>query len=223
MIRSTHRKLADLPAVILVFPLDGALLLPHGQLPLNIFEPRYLNMVDDALAGERMIAMIQTAAGLGERGPNLARIGCLGRLTSFTETVDERYLITLTGVCRFAVAAELETATPYRQVRPDYAPFESDLHPASGEEGFDRLRFLAALKAFLDRRGLAMDDWEAPKTAPAENLVNGLAMMLPFSAGEKQALLEAADLNERREALIALMEIDAAEEVREEDEPPPLQ
>jgi len=223
MIRSTHRKIGDLPGVIPVFPLDEALLLPHGQLPLNIFEPRYLNMVDDALAGERMIAMIQTAPGLGERGPNLARIGCLGRLTSFTETVDERYLITLTGVCRFAVAEELDAATPYRQVRADYAAFEGDLHVTSGEEdGFDRLRFLTALKAFLDHHGLYMEDWESPKTAPVEHLVNGLAMMLPFSAAEKQALLEAATLFDRREALIALMEIDAVESSHE-DEPPPLQ
>ena len=223
MIRSTHRKLADLPAVIPVFPLDEALLLPHGQLPLNIFEPRYLNMVDDALAGERMIAMIQTSQGLGERGPNLARIGCLGRLTSFAETVDERYLITLTGVCRFAVAAELDIETPYRQVRPDYAPFEIDLHPADGDVGFQRMRFLQALRAYLDRRELSMDDWEAPKSAPVENLINGLAMMLPFSVGEKQALLEAPTLAERRDALMALLEIDAAEEDRPEDEPPPLQ
>ncbi len=222
MIRSTHRKLADLPGVIPIFPLDDALLLPHGQLPLNIFEPRYLNMVDDALAGERMIAMIQTAQGLGERGPNLARIGCLGRLTSFTETVDERYLVTLTGVCRFAVAEELDVATPYRQVRPNYAPFETDLHPADGETGFQRVRFLTALKTYLDRRGLSMDDWDAPKTAPVENLINGLAMMLPFSVGEKQALLEAPTLAERRDALLALLEIDAADELRE-DEPPPLQ
>ena len=179
-------------------------------------------MVDDALAGERMIAMIQTAPGAGARGPNLARIGCLGRLTSFAETVDERYLITLTGLCRFSVAEDLPTPTPYRQVNAKYAPFELDLHPASGEEGFDRLRFLAALKAYLDHRGLSMDDWETPKTAPVEHLVNGLAMMLPFSAGEKQALLEAATLIERREALIALMEIDAAEDLREDD-PPQLQ
>ena len=222
MIRSTHRKLADLPAVIPVFPLDEALLLPHGQLPLNIFEPRYLNMVDDALAGERMIAMIQTAQGLGESGPNLARIGCLGRLTSFAETVDERYLITLTGVCRFAILEELDAPTPYRQVRADYAAFEGDLRPENGEQGFQRNRFLHALKAFLDRRGLSMDDWEAPKSAPVENLINGLAMMLPFSVGEKQALLEALTLAERRDALIALLEIDAAEDLRE-DEPPQLQ
>jgi Lon protease-like protein len=221
MIRTSHRKAADLPAVIPVFPLD-ALLLPHGQLPLNIFEPRYLNMVDDALSGERMIGMIQTAPGDGLRGPNLVRVGCLGRLTSFTETVDERYLITLSGVCRFAVLDELAVTTPYRQARVGYGEFETDLSPERDDDGFDRLRFLAALKAYLDHRGLAMDDWEAPKTAPAESLVNGLAMMLPFDAAEKQALLEAATLSERREALIALMEIGAAVDPAE-DEPPSLQ
>ncbi len=222
MIRTSHRKAADLPAVIPVFPLEVVLLLPHGQLPLNIFEPRYLNMVDDALAGDRMIGVIQTVSGSASRGPNLARIGCLGRLSSFTETVDERYLITLTGLCRFAVVEELGVTTPYRQVRAAYAAFEDDLKPERDDDGFDRLRFLAALRAYLDRRGLSMDDWESPKTAPAESLVNGLAMMLPFDAGEKQALLEAATLAERREALIALMEIDAAADPRD-DAPPPLQ
>jgi hypothetical protein len=219
MVRGSYRKVADLPAVIPIFPLDAVLLLPHGELPLNIFEPRYLNMVDDALAGERMIGMVQTRAGAGAFGPNLARVGCIGRLTSFSETVDERYLITLTGLCRFTVAEELTAKTPYRQVRADYADFGADLRPMGDDDGFDRLRFLAALKAYLDRRGLAMEDWESPKSAAAESLVNGLAMVLPFSAGEKQALLEAPSLSERREALIALMEIDAAPDPRE-DEPP---
>ena len=117
---------------------------------------------------------------------------------------------------------ELAAATPYRQVRAAYTPFEDDLKPARDDDGFDRLRFLAALKAYLDRRGLSMDDWEAPKTAPAESLVNGLAMMLPFDSAEKQALLEAASLSERREALIALMEIDAMADPRD-DEPPAMQ
>ncbi|HZC15782.1 MAG TPA: LON peptidase substrate-binding domain-containing protein [Caulobacteraceae bacterium] len=221
MARTYPRKAADLPAVIPIFPLDAALLLPHGELPLNIFEPRYLNMVDDALAGERLIGMVQTTSGLGAFGPNLARVGCVGRLTSFSETVDERYLITLTGLCRFTVAEELSVRSPYRQVRADFAPFGGDLRPMADDDGFDRLRFLAALKAYLDRRGLAMEDWESPKSAAAESLVNGLAMVLPFSPSEKQALLEAPSLSERREALIALMEIDAAPGPRE-DEPPLL-
>ena len=222
MPRTYPRKAADLPAVIPIFPLDAVLLLPHGELPLNIFEPRYLNMVDDALAGQRLIGMVQTRSGLGSFGPNLARVGCVGRLTSFSETVDERYLITLTGLCRFTVAEEFAAQTPYRQVRADYAAFGGDLRPLADDDGFDRLRFLAALKAYLDRRGLAMEDWESPKAAAAESLVNGLAMVLPFTPGEKQALLEAPSLSERREALIALMEIDAAPGPRE-DEPPLLQ
>jgi Lon protease-like protein len=222
MARTYARKAADLPAVIPIFPLDAALLLPHGELPLNIFEPRYLNMIDDALAGERLIGMVQTRSGLGGFGPNLARVGCVGRLTSFSETVDERYLITLTGLCRFTVAEELSVQSPYRQVRAEYAAFGGDLRPLADDDGFDRLRFLAALKAYLDRRGLAMEDWESPKSAAAESLVNGLAMVLPFTPGEKQALLEAPSLSERREALIALMEIDAAPGPRE-DEPPLLQ
>jgi uncharacterized protein len=193
--------------------------LPHGELRLNIFEPRYLNMVDDALAGERLIGMVQTRTGTGPHGPVLARVGCLGRLTSFIETVDERYLITLTGLCRFTIAEELSPKTPYRQVRAAYDEFATDLRPMTEDEGFDRLRFLAALKAYLDRRGLSMEDWESPKSAAAESLVNGLAMALPFSPGEKQALLEAPSLAERREALIALMEIDAAADPREDDSP----
>src|ERR1700722_7653413 len=148
MVRSFHRRAADLPAIIPVFPLDAALLLPHGELPLNIFEPRYLNMVDDALAGERLIGMVQTRAGLSPFGPNLARVGCLGRLTAFSETVGERYLIPLTGLCRFPIAEELATQTPYRQVRADYAAFAGDLRPMADDDGFDRLRFLAALKAY---------------------------------------------------------------------------
>ena len=112
MVRTSHRKIADLPAIIPVFPLDAAMLLPHGELPLIIFEPRYMNMIDDALAGERLVGMVQTRAGASTFGRNLARVGCLGRLTSFSETVDERYLITLTGLCRFTVAEELAVQTP---------------------------------------------------------------------------------------------------------------
>ena len=209
MVAGAYRKAADLPQVIPVFPLDAVLLLPHGQLPLNIFEPRYLNMVDDAMGAERMIGMIQTRSGGDRDRPRLAAIGCLGRITRFAETSDGRYLITLTGVCRFAVGPELPLRSPYRQIRADYAPFEADLRDAADDDGFDRMLFLHALKAYLERRSLDVD-WEAAKTAPSEALVNSLAMLLPFEAAEKQALLEAMTLAERREALIALMEIDAA-------------
>jgi uncharacterized protein len=214
-----YRKTTDLPKMIPVFPLDGALLLPHGQLPLNIFEPRYLNMVDDALAGERMIGMIQTRAGGSRERPNLCKVGCVGRITSFAETADGRYLITLTGLCRFQVGQELLVQSPYRQVKADFTPFAQDLAPIAEDEGFDRMRFLAALKAYLDHRGMEVD-WSSARDAPCEALVNSLAMALPFDTAEKQALLEAQSSVERREALIALMEIDAA---ADEDEPPHLQ
>ncbi|HEY2661131.1 MAG TPA: LON peptidase substrate-binding domain-containing protein [Caulobacteraceae bacterium] len=208
-------KAGDLPQVIPVFPLSGVLLLPHAQLPLNIFEPRYLNMVDDAMASERMIGMIQQLGGEAER-PSLAAVGCLGRITSFAETSDGRYLITLSGLCRFGVGEELSNRLPYRQVRANFGPFESDLNPLGDDDGFDRLRFLRALKAFLERHGLEVD-WDTAKSAPGEALVNSLAMALPFEAAERQALLEAISFSERRETLIALMEIDAADRSGDDD------
>jgi hypothetical protein len=221
MVAGAYRKAVDLPQVIPVFPLDAVLLLPHGQLPLNIFEPRYLNMIDDAMGAERMIGMIQTRPGGDPERPSLADIGCLGRITRFAETSDGRYLITLTGVCRFMAGAELPMSLPYRQVRANYIPFEADLKAAEDDEGFDRMLFLRALRAYLERRSLEVD-WEAAKTAPGDALVNSLSMLLPFEAAEKQALLEAMTLAERREALIALMEIDVAGRSGD-DEPPQLQ
>jgi Lon protease-like protein len=221
MVAGPFRKTADLPRVIAVFPLNGALLLPHGQLPLNIFEPRYLNMVDDAMAADRMIGMVQIRAGGAAEIPSLAAVGCLGRITSFAETSDGRYLITLTGLCRFRVGEELAMRLPYRQVQVDYGPFEADLQPPGDDEGFERVRFLRALKAYLERRQLDID-WETAKSAPAEALVNSLAMALPFDPAEKQALLEAATSSDRRSALIALMEIDTAGRSGE-DEPTSLQ
>ena len=213
-------KLGDLPQVIPVFPLGGALLLPHAQLPLNIFEPRYLNMIDDAMAAERMIGMIQPAGG--DPGlPSLTAVGCLGRITSFAETSDGRYLITLTGLCRFRVTSELANRLPYRQVRADYRDFEADLKPLVDDDGFDRIRFLAALKAYLERHGLEVD-WDTAKEAPAEALVNSLSMALPFDQAERQALLEAAGFEARRETLVTLMEIDAADRSGD-DEPRWLQ
>jgi Lon protease-like protein len=221
MVAGAYRKAVDLPRVIPVFPLDGALLLPHGQLPLNIFEPRYLNMVDDAMAADRLIGMIQTRAGGDPARPSLAAVGCLGRITSFAETSDGRYVITLTGVCRFAVGEELTLRLPYRQVQASYTAFEADLQAPADDDGFDRVRFLRALKAYLERRLLDID-WEMAKSAPAEALVNSLAMALPFEPSEKQALLEAVTLADRRSTLIALLEIDTAGRSGE-DEPTSLQ
>jgi Lon protease-like protein len=205
----SYVKASDLPQVIPLFPLDGAILLARGQLPLNIFEPRYLNMVDDAMAGDRVIGMIQTTGG-SRRLPGLAPVGCAGRITSFAETSDGRYLITLTGVCRFRLITELPSQTPYRQARAAFAPFESDLTPPPVDPEFDRDRFLDALKAYLERRGLDID-WDTAEAAPPEALVNSLSMALPFERAEKQALLEAAALEDRCEVLTALMRIDAAE------------
>ncbi|MDE2487778.1 MAG: LON peptidase substrate-binding domain-containing protein [Alphaproteobacteria bacterium] len=217
-----YRRAADLPQMIPVFPLDGALLLPGGELPLQIFEPRYLNMVDDVMAGDRVIGMIQTKGGDRER-PSLAGVGCLGRITSYAETADGRYLITLTGVCRFDAGEEIAIRTPYRQVRANYDRFEDDL--AETDEKTEapsavRDRFAHALKRYLNHRDLDID-WETATTAPLEPLVNSLAMGLPFEPAEKQALLEAPRLADRFEALTTLLEIDCLEDG--DDDAPPMQ
>ena len=222
-----YRRIADLPQVIPGFPLDGALLLPGGELPLQIFEPRYLNMVDAVMAGDRVIGMVQTMAGGDRARPKLARVGCAGRITTYSETGDGRYLITLTGVCRFELGDELPVQTPYRQVRADYGLFAEDLREDEAELEFERAPFLALLRKYLDQRGLGME-WEAVNVAPGPALINSLAMLLPCDPAEKQALLEAPGLEERRAALATLLEIDAGlfEAVRsddDDDEPPPLQ
>jgi Lon protease-like protein len=206
---SPYRRIADLPQMIPVFPLDGALLLPGGDLPLQIFEPRYLNMIDDVMAGDRIIGMIQTRAGGDRMRPRLSDVGCAGRVTSYAETSDGRYLITLTGVCRFDAGAELTILTPYRQLRARYDRFEADLDEGDAALAPEaaRNRFAKALKRYLNRRELDID-WETAQTAPLEALVNSLAMGLPFEPAEKQALLEAPDLSGRFETLATLLEID---------------
>ena len=208
-----YRRAADLPQVIPVFPLDGAILLPGGELPLRIFEPRYLNMVDDAMSGDRIIGMIQTRAGGDRERPALAPVGCAGRITSYAETSDGRYLITLTGVCRFEAGEELTIATPYRQVRASYDRFEGDLARDEATEAPEaaRTRFAHALKRYLNRRELDID-WDTAAQAPLEALINSLAMGLPFEPAEKQALLEAPDLAARFDTLTTLLEIDAMED-----------
>ncbi|HYS47968.1 MAG TPA: LON peptidase substrate-binding domain-containing protein, partial [Xanthobacteraceae bacterium] len=201
---AVYRRPGDLPDVIPVFPLAGALLLPRGQIPLNIFEPRYLVMIDDALtSGRRLIGMIQpdTAHPGSEDKPNLFRIGCLGRITQLGETGDGRYLIELTGVARFRVVEEMNVHTPYRQCRVTYAPFADDFVARKGEDAVDRQALLAALSAFLKANDLKAD-WEGIENAPNEALVNALAMMSPYGAAEKQALLEAPDLKTRAEILV---------------------
>ena len=199
---------SDLPQVIPVFPLPGAILLPRGQLPLNIFEPRYLNMVDDAMAGDRMIGMVQTVGSAGERPP-LMRVGCAGRITSFAETSDGRYLITLTGISRFRIDTEIQTKTPYRQIRAAFGMFEQDLEGPDPYPDFDRDHFLSMLGPYLGNRGLDID-WDTARAAPAEALINSLSMGLPFEPAEKQALVEAMSLVDRCAALTALLHIDGA-------------
>lgn len=199
----------DLPVVIPLFPLTGALLLPRRALPLNIFEPRYLAMVDAALAGDRVIGLIQPRvdqpAGERERRPPLERIGCLGRITQFAETGDGRLIITLIGVTRFTVAEELATTTPYRQVRPDCSGFDEDFVTGLGEEAVDRAALLGTLRAYLDANDMTVE-WSHFETASNETLVDGLAMMSPCGPREKQALLEAPDLATRAALLVAITE-----------------
>ena len=210
---SPYRRIADLPQLIPVFPLDGALLLPGGDLPLQIFEPRYLNMIDDVMAGDRIVGMIQTRSGGDRERPKLSDVGCTGRVTSYAETSDGRYLITLTGVCRFDAGDELFAHTPYRQLRARYDRFEADLKDQSEAQAPEaaRARFAKALKRYLNRRELDID-WETAHSAPLEALVTSLAMGLPFEPAEKQALLEAPTLSGRFETLSTLLEIDGVDD-----------
>jgi uncharacterized protein len=206
---SESLRAEDLPQVIPLFPLDGALVLPHASRPFNIFEPRYLNMLDDVMAAERIIGMVQTAPGGSADRPFLAHVGCAGRVTSFGESPDGRYLITLTGLCRFRLMDELPAAMPYRQARVDFPRYAQDLEPLPADLGEDRQRLMDALTPYLEHRGLRVD-WGALYGAPIAQLVNSLAMALPFDHAELQAILEAEDLPARRQILITLLEIDGA-------------
>jgi Lon protease-like protein len=208
----TYRRSSDLQSVIPVFPLPGALLLPRGQLPLNIFEPRYLAMVDDSLQdGHRLIGMIQPdpAHPGSEDKPALFKVGCVGRITQIAESGDGRYLLQLTGIARFRVEEELNVTTAYRQCRVTTVPFADDFTARKGEEQVDRKTLLEALSAFLKANNLKTD-WEGIENAPNEALVNALAMMSPYGVAEKQALLEAPDLKSRAEILIAVTQMELA-------------
>ena len=222
-INANYRGPADLAEVIAVFPLTGALLLPRGQMPLNIFEPRYLAMIDDALrAGHRLIGMIQpdvSHAGSSDH-PALFHIGCVGRITQFGETGDGRYILELTGISRFRVIEELSVTTAYRQCRIDYFPFVDDFTARKGEDLVNRSEVLRVLQAFLKANNLKVD-WDGIEKAPNEALVNALAMMSPYGAPEKQALLEAPNLKERAEILVAVTEMELARKKTSGE--PPLQ
>lgn len=213
-----YKDASALPNVVPVFPLTRALLLPRGELPLNIFEPRYVAMIDDAIASERIIGMIQPLSGQDEKdaAPHLYKIGCIGRITRFSETGDGRYLISLTGVARFRIEEELDAPFSYRKCRVNYDDFHIDLEPGAGEADVDRSGMIRMLREFAESSKLEVD-WTSIDAAPNEALVNALAMMSPFGTDEKQALLEAVDLKSRAEILVALAELDLAQN---SDDPP---
>jgi Lon protease-like protein len=211
-INADYRGPGDLPEVLPVFPLPGALLLPRGQMPLNIFEPRYLAMIDDAFRdGHRLIGMIQPdiTHSASEDRPKLFHVGCVGRITQLAESGDGRYILELTGVSRFRIVDELTVLTPYRQCKVDFFDFVNDFTARKGEDAVDRKRLLEVLRDFLKVNNLKVD-WEGIETAPNEALVNALAMMSPYGVPEKQAMLEAPDLKTRAEILIAVTEMDLA-------------
>ncbi len=211
-INRPYTDISDLPGTLPLFPLAGAVLLPRGELPLNIFEPRYIAMLDDAIASDRLVGMIQPLPGGngGAAAPDLFQIGCAGRLTRFAETGDGRYLITLTGVARFRILDEATSGSPYRRFAVSFDSFESDLLPGAGENAVDRDSMVAMLRNFAEYSKLEID-WASIDAAPTETLVNALAMMSPFGANEKQALVEAIDLKTRAETLVALAKLDMAQ------------
>lgn len=203
-----HPRLSDLPPVLPVFPLSGALLLPWSRLPLNIFERRYLSMVQDALGIGRMIGMVQPVGGAltdSETLPSLFSVGCAGRISSFSETPDGRLLITLTGVCRFRITEERPMTRAYRMVDPDWMPFADDLNPQPPVQ-VDRARLMQALTEFLNTIGMPVNDRALADLPPAD-LINTVAMTFPFDPTEKQALLEAPTAQHRADVLITLLEM----------------
>jgi Lon protease-like protein len=209
-INNPYRTPDELPVAFPVFPLAKALLLPRGQLPLNIFEPRYLAMVDDAMKGPRIIGMIQPdPEASAQNETQLCAVGCAGRITQLAETGDGRYMLTLTGVARFKVVEEIAATTPYRQCQADFTPFLVDFSPRAGEEEVDRDGVLRTLREFAETNNLQID-WSSVHEAPNEALVNALSMMSPFGAKEKQALLEATDLKVRADVLVAITEVELA-------------
>jgi uncharacterized protein len=198
----------DLPGEIPVFPLTGVLLLPQGKLPLNIFEPRYLQMINVALGGDRMIGMVQpTELNEGDQ-PDIYKTGCAGRITSFDESEDGRYIITLSGLIRFDITEELALRDGYRVAVPDWAPYRNDLAEETGA-GIDRDRMLRALKGYFTVNNVDAN-WDAIKATTTDRLVNALAMMCPFQPSEKQALLEAVSLADRANVMVALLEMSLA-------------
>jgi uncharacterized protein len=206
-----------MPDIIPVFPLSGALLLPRGQMPLNIFEPRYMAMVDHALRTDRLIGMIQPNPDKGDMGP-LFPVGCVGRITQLAETGDGRYLMTLTGIARFRLRGEVSADTPFQQFNVDWGLFADDYTARHGEDSVDRTSVLRALKDFSEANNVPVD-WDSVKDAPNEALVNALSMMCPYGPREKQALLEASDLKTRGDMLVAITEMELAKAAAGGDTP----
>jgi Lon protease-like protein len=202
-----HPSFGDLPREIPVFPLSGALLLPEGRLPLNIFEPRYLAMIEDSLGSGRMFGMVQGDPALPrvEGQSQLYRVGCLGRVSSFSETDDGRLLITLTGLIRFRIEEEIGGRRGYRRVRADYGPFAADLVTSATAE-IDRAALMEAIRPYFHTHGIEAN-WDAVEQTADAMLVTTLCMVCPFDVREKQALLEAKDVAERAAMLVALMQI----------------
>lgn len=221
--RQFDPALAELRDEIPVFPLPGALLLPGGRLPLNIFEPRYLAMVEAAMGQGRMFGMIQPDAlkPEGANGPGLFGVGCLGRITSFAETEDGRLVISLLGLIRFRVVEEVEMRLGYRRLRVDYTPYKTDLLSEDTVPGLDRQPLLTALRSYFDHQNLTAD-WGAIEALEDADLVTALGMMCPFPPSEKQALLEAETLAERSAILLALLTFGLHGHEAEGDEPPRL-
>lgn len=211
-----YRRPADLPPRIPIFPLRGAILLPRATLPLNVFEPRYLSMLDDVMSGSRVIGILQPGGNDDDdmESPTdnasvLRTVGCAGRVTSYQELDDGRLIITLTGIMRFSSVGEAQSDTPYRIMSVSYDRFAADLTEGLGEDGVDRQNLLRVLKNYLDANGLKTD-WSAIQRASNEFLINALSVMCPYGPEEKQALLEAQDLKSRADVLVALAEIELA-------------
>jgi len=200
-------KYMDMPETIPIFPLPGALLLPRARLPLHLFEPRYLTMLDDALkTPERLIGMVQPNRVPGRNGgTGLHTIGCVGRVTQFSETEDGRYMVTLSGISRFRVLEEVEGFAPYRRAKVSWTGFERDKGAEETDDGFSRDRFMNLLSRYFAAQDL-QTDWDSLKEADDELLINSLSMLLGFEPEDKQALLEAPSLSTRRETLVTLIE-----------------
>ncbi len=210
-VNKPYMRPEELPSVIAIFPLSGVLLLPRSELPLTIFEPRYMAMIDDALMAQRIIGIIQPEGGGadGKSAARLCQVGCAGKITQFAETGDGRYIISLTGIARFRVVQELTVLTAYRQCEVDLTAFARDFVPRAGENEVNRAEVLRTLREFAKANSLKID-WKGIENTPNEPLVNELSMLSPFGPREKQALLEAKDLRYRAEVLVAMTEIELA-------------